>query len=459
MPLFPEGYGQGSGLSLQHGDFIKRMNALAIGGYFEGASFGFAMRVGQPFAQRPSIKVDPVNGDDAPLNDGLVTPLKTIGAMARRLPLIPNGALVDLAAGDYPLEDFNYFQDDYWLDQTAMGAELSSLVVRGAVREHASFEVDAYHDNSYVSKDAGTPAWTPGQWVGYYLRGTWSFPYLGGNLIFTYDAPIWANDAHELTLAVSYGLSFGLEPAPGMVMKIVEPASRIIPSAGPMGSKDLSISGNLIFRSVVFDGFYPYLYNGPQAIATFMACKFMNASYGVLGTPAQLALFECWFENCTYNAGLFSSGRVYASNPVIKNCGGGLRIDDGGQLDLNYLSAICITGTPEVLSARYRGHIHDGCGKVFVGTGLQNHVSIGQQASYHKIYGPLKKWPGSGDPSNAAIYIPGGAAHVASMNGTAATSDLQTAGGAAAKIGAATKTWAEIAAAPFTDASMNIIAN
>lgn len=294
--------------------------------------FGKLPKMGGGFALRNESKaadyivtVDPVNGSDAPDNDGTVTPLKTLPALFERLPARCNGKdwdaatklLIRLKAGHHVVP------------AATPGSSYMLALVPGYITFEgewsaplASFTLDHFSGDSVrVHQPAGNPAWTVDAWAGKWAKMV--IPYWG-----TLYLPILGNGTHDLIggwvfNASAGGPGFYPPPALGSTIEIVEHATiidgpglfnlgvdpmttafsyvRIDGSTFPWASFYIT-GGQTYFGSChIFgnSGWYPPtqvntpFYLGALTHTAFRDCLFEQVYGGMTGWNCVVELFNC----------------------------------------------------------------------------------------------------------------------------------------------------------------------
>lgn len=340
MPLFPEGYGQGTTLSHQHSDFIERMNSLAAGGRFGFSSVGFATKAPSPH----TILVDPVNGDDSEHNDGVETPLKTLRAASIRAPLFADATLILLSEGEHfiPIDDgsnpISYYGYGARFANAGVGME-----IRGTLKTiQSGIEVDSISANR-ITKSALTPAWIPGEHKGRMIYFMFGYEWPPGTWIEwpgTYF--IIDNTEHELFVCWSTYAMGGSDPwMEPTVIDIVEHGTKILQ---PTYSTRFSIGGQIWVSWLNFDGLTYGIVTQDALMRQLLiyGCKFENGVYGALlqneggysrfdschfsnmgtagftleGTGTEAGISNCFFKNCPYGVHGSFSGKIYSRNMI-----------------------------------------------------------------------------------------------------------------------------------------------
>jgi hypothetical protein len=315
------------------------------------------------------ITVDPVSGDDSPTNDGTTTPLKTIRALAERLPLAvqvastgtqfdpaDNTVSVLLKAGEHRID---LDPDDAW---AGLSIDFGSVALFGELSAGVSFLLDSW-STGYVKvhKPAGDPAWVADEHVGKVLDAPidWGPPWG----VYHYQWFIIANDSHSLTVAFSY-------------------------SGDPLGWSDyIPIGSTLTIKELATKWVGPRIVNptgtsSPWRFPTFNQIEFQTTPE----LPMYRALFEQWsgtiaFAGCAFvcdpTRGTFCDIRSPLAHQshsgcFYRNTFGGVEVI-GGNLDMSDVAAVNCQriweagGTVKISGGRTL-YLRN-CGDVFFGNG------------------------------------------------------------------------------------------
>jgi hypothetical protein len=284
------------------------------------------------------ITVDPVNGSDAPDNDGTVTPLKTLEALFQRLPkaqqttsggatfATDESVAVLLKAGEHRLEF------DLINQYAQITADISNVSFYGELSAGTSFVLDSW-SGGYVKmhQPAGNPAWIVDEHVGKVIDAPidWGPPYG----IYNYYWFILANGTHDLTVAFSYSgdpLGWSTYIPIGTTLTIRELATRWV---GPRTTRITGEStwNNIAFTLIKFDSThvntYRALFEQWSGSLVFYQCAMVTDTFSYGNSTAFAQLYSA-------NAFQYQSGCFY------RNHFAAVSVTNGAFLDMSDVCAV-----------------------------------------------------------------------------------------------------------------------
>lgn len=291
--LFPDGFGQGTGISRGHADFLEQMNQVIAGGHPRAS---MAKRLVNKI-----VYVDPVNGDDHLANDGTVTPLKTLDVLSKRLP----EAMVDVTEAAYlGRAKIKLLPGEYEMTSDLLLRIPPNVKLEGSFGEVESFEADSIDANLIdIYKSGATPAWTTGQFREMFIM----VDFYG---LFQFLFPILDSGDHWIRLAWD-GPGYAGTITPGSTVSIVDLES-IIRGNGFLLTMDLGTSS--FVGEIDIDGAQSTSVFG-DAIS-FFGCRFSNGTYGLLTQKGYKIFQQCLFRDMS-SAGIFV---VHGGSNMIRGC-------------------------------------------------------------------------------------------------------------------------------------------
>lgn len=317
---FPENFGQGSGISRAHSEFLDRLNAMMGGGQAPGSNFALATRVMKPTV----IIVDPINGDDNPKNPGTDTPLKSLSEAIRRISSVNvSGYVGTKYAYQILLKAGNHIMSPGMISDV----HCPNVRFTGELLDVDNFVIKTVDNDLVISKDAGTPAWVPGEHKGKLVK-VFSHADYGFGDIYEHNNII-DNTEHSLTLAWAPGVNPYRLPQVGDVIEIKDYGTKLIPS-------DYAYirvaSGTAEFENLVFNAVG--LRNHFGTTISLISCMIENSSYGLIneGLAYITNLYALNLYGGVYS---MSNGSYLAIRNLFANgCSYGARLSWAGYLDI-----------------------------------------------------------------------------------------------------------------------------
>lgn len=320
MPVYPEGFGSGSGLARAHGPFLDSLNQMMGGGYGpSGQRLMRGMKVLQEFS------VDLAAGDDGLDNDGS-KPFKSLQVALDRFPLYASNLdfLYEVTPGfvqGYPGPVVIRLGPGVHVINRGLQRVFPFLIVMGSVRVVDKFKI-ASRDTEGITltKDGSTPDWTASQHRKRFVRlpipaynDYWGQPYLERQPIIdnTEDTITIAWTPPPLGYAPNHNLAVGTE------IEIIELESEIRFE----DYAQIAIDGGTfqVEQCVIDNQGYTCIYsNVPRGGGWYYACHFKNGYY----TTEGFFFYGCIFEDVYYPHYLWGLKELYLQNCFYLNCSG-----------------------------------------------------------------------------------------------------------------------------------------